>query len=400
MVGLLVSRVECFCLRTRNTLENTLLLDVIAKGFGAKNHYENINNLLLNTIEGWPCVGFGQGRPSKKTGTFKNNNKETAMIIAYVGLFLVSIAGLHVLRQYLCLVPQAPVNHEAFHGKLYKVGNAVVAYQPARVKAKRTVITMPGFLEDHRYFTQLYTQDDVELILLNSCNYHPPVIPNHAENCSFFNKNGFIEGTIAYDAAVLNWATQNLVTTQQVRVHGHSRGGAVVLEAVKQNPDLHKKHEVVLEAPVLPQGQGYPALEFAFGAVGLYLLPLFVPLLKRIPVDLYASIIYRPLNPRKKTLIAGLFFNPRTYQTILDNVHDLEQWMQQTDYSIYQHVTRGYVLIGEVDTVLDRSSMLLSARQAGERLTVIETKNTSHFVSLDDPSAVPTLSSVQVGAAV
>lgn len=322
------------------------------------------------------------------------------MTAAYVGLILVSIAGLHVLRQYLCLAPQAPLNHEAFNGKLYKVGNAVVAYRPARGKAQKTVIAMPGFLEDHRYFTQLYTQDDVELILLNSCNYHPPVIPNHAENSSFFNKNGFVEGTIAYDAAVLNWATQNFATTQQVRLHGHSRGGAVVLEAIKQNPVLHKNHEVVLEAPVLPQGKGYPALELALGRVGLYLLPLFVPLLKRIPVDLYASLIYRPLNLRKKHLIAGLFYNPKTYQTILDNVHDLEQWMQQSDYSIYQHVAHGYVLIGEVDTVLDRSSMLLSAHQAGERLKVIETKNTSHFVSLDDPLTVPAMAALQVEAVV
>lgn len=322
------------------------------------------------------------------------------MTVAYVGLILVSIAGLHVLRQYLCFVQQTPVNHEAFNGKLYKVGNAIVACRPAPGKAKKTVITMPGFLEDHRYFTQLYTQDDVELILINSCNYHPPVIPNHAENCSFFNKNGFIEGTIAYDAAVLNWATQNFATTPQVRVHGHSRGGAVVLEAIKQNSALHKTHEIVLEAPVLPQGKGYPALELALGRVGLYLLPLLVPLLKRMPVDLYASLIYRPLNPRKKNLIAGLFYNPKTYQTILDNVHDLEHWMQQTDYSIYQYVPHGYVLIGEVDTVLDRSSMLLSARQAGDRLQVIETPNTSHFISLDDPLVVPPLAAVNVAAMV
>lgn len=317
------------------------------------------------------------------------------MAIAYVVLFLVLIAGLHVLRQYLCTLAQPPVNHEAFTGKLYKVGDSVVAYRPARTKARATVITMPGFLEDHRYFTQLYNDDDVELILVNSCNYHPPVIPNHAENCGFFNKNGFALGSVEYDAAVLNWATQTLVTTDQVRVHGHSRGGAVVLEAVKQNPALHQRHEIILEAPVLPQGKGHPSLEMAFGAVGLYLLPLFVPLLKRIPVDLYAPIIYRPLSQRKKEVVAGLFYNPKTYQTILDNIHDLEQWMQKTDYSIYQFVTRGIILIGEKDTVLDRASMLLSARQAGNQFKVIETRNTSHFISLDDPDSVPVFSTVK-----
>lgn len=319
------------------------------------------------------------------------------MVISYVVSFLVSLAALHLLRQHLCTLVQAPVNHEAFTGKLYKVGDSVVAYRPARIKARATVIAMPGFLEDHRYFTQLYNDDDIELILINSCNYHPPVIPNHAENCGFFNKNGFPLASVDYDAAVLNWATQTLVTTDQVRVHGHSRGGAVVLEAVKQNPALHQQHEIVLEAPVLPQGKGHPSLEMALGtSVGLYLLPLFVPLLKRIPVDLYAPIIYRPLNQRKKEVVAGLFYNPKTYQTILDNIHDLEQWMQKTDYSIYQFVRRGIILIGEKDTVLDRASMLLSARQAGNQFKVIETRNTSHFVSLDDPASVPVFGALQV----
>ncbi|MBL4607123.1 MAG: alpha/beta hydrolase [Pseudomonadales bacterium] len=314
------------------------------------------------------------------------------MYIAYAVVLLLIVGGIHALRQYLFNVSQAPKNHEPFAGKLFEAGEATIAYRPAAVKAHATVVAMPGFLEDHRYFTGLYSDPDVELVLINSCNYHPPVIPNNRESCGFFNNYGFDLGSIEYDAAVLNWAVENLVTTNKMRLHGHSRGGAVVLEALKQNPSLHRESEVVLEAPVLPQGKGYPALEAAFGTIGLYLLPLIVPLIKRIPAGLYLPILYRPMNERKKTLLPGLFYNPKNYRTIVENIHSLEQWMEQNDFSIYQNVKNGVILIAEKDTVLDRKSMLASAHKAGDGVSVIETKNTSHFVSLDDPAVVPLIS--------
>ena len=314
------------------------------------------------------------------------------MYTVYVVALLLIMGGVHALRQYLLNASQSPHNHEPFAGEIFKAGQATIAYRPARIEANATVIAMPGFLEDHRYFTGLYSDPDLELILINSCNYHPPVIPSKQKTCGFFNSHGFDLDSIEYDAAVLNWAMENLVSTNQVRLHGHSRGGAVVLEAIKQKPDLHKESEALLEAPVLPQGKGHPSLELGLGRVGLYFLPLFAPLIKRTPADLYLPILYRPLNERKKTLLPGLFYNPKNYRTILDNVHSMERWMNENNSSIYAHVNSGLFLIPEKDTILDRKSMLASAKQAGSQLSVVETKGTSHFVSLDDPYIVPVLS--------
>ena len=313
------------------------------------------------------------------------------MNAVYLVLLLLLAGGIHALRRHLLNAPQAQKNHEPFSGRIYKVGQAMVAYRPAQTRATATVVAMPGFLEDQRYFTGLYSDPNVELILINSCNYHIPVIPNNPKLCEFFNQHNFKLGSIEYDAAVLNWAVENLVTTKQVRLHGHSRGGAVVLEAIKQQPNLHINNEALLEAPVLPKAKGHPALELALGTVGLYLLPLTTPIIKRIPAGLYIPFLYQPMNQRKKILLSGLFHNPKNYQTIIDNIHFLEEWMENNDYSIYKHVKNGTILIGEKDTVLDRKSMLESALKSGDNICVIETKNTSHFVSLDAPQLIPAI---------
>ena len=317
------------------------------------------------------------------------------MNTVYVIAIVIFSVAIHALRQYLMTVQQLPKNHEPFVGTIFKAGQATVAYRPASGQALATVVAMPGFLEDHRYFTGLYNDPEVELVLINSCNYHPPVIPCSPKSCGFFNKYDFQLGSIEYDAAVLNWAVENLATTHNIRLHGHSRGGAVVLEAIKQDPGLHANNEILLESPVLPQGKGYPALELALGTVGLYLLPLTTPIIKRIPAGLYMPILYRPLNERKEKLLAGLFHTPKNYKTIIDNVRLLEQWMDGNDYSIYKYVNKGMILIGEKDTVLDRKSMLESAQKSGDNIDVFETKNTSHFVSLDAPHLIPPIKTKQ-----
>lgn len=318
------------------------------------------------------------------------------MAVNYIILgILLIFTTIHFTRRYLLSVEQSPKNNESFNGQLYSVGDASVACRKTRSTPKFTVIAMPGFLEDQRYFYDLYKDDDIELILLNSSNYHVPVIPCQLEKCDFSNTNKYEPDSIEYDAAVLNWATRNLASTNQIRLHGHSRGGAVVLEAVKQAPELHENSEVLIEAPVLPQGKGYPALEIAFGKVGLYLLPLFIPIIKRIPANLYISVLYRPLNKRKESLLSGLFYSPKYYQTIINNIYTLERWMNENDFSIYDNVTKGYILIGEKDTVLDRKSMLESAHHA-HSLKVIETHKTSHFVSLDNPDVVPPVGSAEI----
>jgi alpha-beta hydrolase superfamily lysophospholipase len=52
--------------------------------------------------------------------------------------------------------------------------------------------------------------------------------------------------TIKDDVAVVIQAVKHLANTDELLLHGHSRGGAVVLEAIKQNPDLFKNAKVLL----------------------------------------------------------------------------------------------------------------------------------------------------------
>jgi hypothetical protein len=52
---------------------------------------------------------------------------------------------------------------------------------------------------------------------------------------------------------VLIQAVKNLASTGELLLRGHSRFGAVVLEAIKQDQELFKNATVRLEAPVLPE---------------------------------------------------------------------------------------------------------------------------------------------------
>lgn len=299
--------------------------------------------------------------------------------------------GVHLLRQHQLRRPQAAINHEDFPGVIYEVGAAYVAHRPAHAPVQLTVVAVAGFLEDFRYFTELYADPALELILINNSGYHCPDQHQTPRRPTWAEPIAEEVGSIEYDARVLNLALSHLAQGQQLRVHGHSRGGAVVLEAARQAPAAFKTAEVILEAPVLPGAAAYPLLELAFNPVGLYLLPFNFALLKRSNPELFAKWMYPPLNPRKLELIKGLYFNPRSYEIILKNVHSMRRWITQTDRSIYACVRQGMILIPEHDTVLDRASMLASARLAAPALQVVETRGTSHFVTLDQPQVVPPL---------
>jgi pimeloyl-ACP methyl ester carboxylesterase len=251
-------------------------------------------------------------------------------------------------------------------------------------------VAIHGFLEDWRYFTGLYCDPAVELICINSGGYHCP--DNHAATVipDWSQDPPYPLGTIAYDAHVLNQALVHLGRGRKVRVHGHSRGGAVVLEAARHRPELFETVEAVLEAPVLPGGEAHPALALAFNRVARYLLPFNFALMRRIPAKWYARWVFRPLNPRKLALVSELMSNPRTDRVALTNANDIESWMKETDSDIYDNLPRGCVLIAESDLVLDRRRMIDSAVQA-EGLQVRKTEGTSHFVTLDRPESLPVL---------
>lgn len=83
---------------------------------------------------------------------------------------------IHGLRTWLVRRPLPAVNHEPFEGTLERVNESIVACRAASSSPHRSVIAIHGFLEDFRYFTALYRDPSIELVLVNNSGYHCPVI--------------------------------------------------------------------------------------------------------------------------------------------------------------------------------------------------------------------------------
>ncbi|HBX41310.1 MAG TPA: alpha/beta hydrolase, partial [Marinobacter adhaerens] len=197
------------------------------------------------------------------------------------------------------------------------------------------------------------------------------------------------EGTIEYDACILNQALSSLPTTQNIRVHGHSRGGAVILEAIKQWPELYDDVEVVLEAPVLPNGKLSALVTTILEPVSHGMWPWLIRLINSAPSSAYGQTFFGKMNPRKKQLLSKLFSATKDHLTIVRNIENIMDWMARTDSSVYGHVRHGTFLIPAVDRILDRSSMLASARQSPTTMRIVETEAPSHFITLDSKEWVP-----------
>jgi pimeloyl-ACP methyl ester carboxylesterase len=301
----------------------------------------------------------------------------------------VLVALLVVFGRWRLLRTESPQrHHEPFDGTLYRVGDAAVADR--RVSQPRfTVIAMHGFVEDMRYFTRLYADPSIQLIAITSCGYHVPVADAALQEAAWAKPPAAPFGTIAYDAAVLVGALEHLPRAKTVRVHGHSRGGAVVLEASTMRPDLFADVEVVLEAPVLPGAK--PRMEA--NRLGLWLYPFLVAVWKRDPFTPRLRPAFGSLDDaRKRELLSGLPHNPKRVSTFVANVRDIQAWMRRRDASTYAHVRRGLVLVPSDDRVLDPVSMQESAKQAEPPLRIERVEGASHFVTLDRPDAIPKLS--------
>jgi pimeloyl-ACP methyl ester carboxylesterase len=307
----------------------------------------------------------------------------TALTVALV--LVVSAVLILIGRRSLMRAEYPQLHHEPFEGALYRVGHATVAERRVR-EPRASVIAMHGFVEDMRYFTRLYGDPSIQLIVLNSCGYHVPVTGAAFDDAAWARAPDAPFGTIAYDAAVLVQALEHLPRAKTIRVHGHSRGGAVVLEASMARPDLFADVEVVLEAPVLPGAR--PRTEAS--ALVLWLYPFVIPLWKRAPFAPRA--IFGSLDDaRKRELLSGLPHNPKHISTFVTNVSDLQSWMRERDASAYAHVRRGVVLVPSLDLVLDPVSMRESAKRAGPALEVVPVEGSSHFITLDRPDAIPLL---------
>lgn len=291
------------------------------------------------------------------------------------------------LRWWLMNREVTPRPTEPFDGHIHRVGKAVIAERRCD-EPRATVIAMHGFVADMRYFTRHYSEPDVQLILLTSCDYHLPITGPREQPAPWAKVPAEPEGTIAHDAAVLVQALEHLPKTDLVRVHGHSRGGAVVLEAAKQRPDLFERVEVVLEAPVLPQGRPYRSLT----RPQVWLIPFLIPLWRLAPISRHNRGAWGPLeDSRKRELIMTFPFNPKRVATLMANLLDIDAWSQGRDASLFQNVRRGTVLVPGKDRVLESSSMHASARLAGPGLEVVALEGCSHFVLWDRPDAMPAL---------
>jgi len=301
--------------------------------------------------------------------------------------FLIAAFVVYVVHLRLLYFVGSPGQIEKFDGVVYRVGEAAVAERRCEMP-RATVIAMHGFLENPRYFTQYYDDPDIQLITLTSGDYHVPFSGAEYRNAGWEATPGYALGTIEYDAAVLVQALAHLPKTKTIRVHGHSRGGAVVLEAATMRPELFRGVEVVLEAPVLPQGRSVtPVIPGT-----MWLVPYVFLLWRRHPISPLSQHAFGRLdNERKRSVIKSLPFSPRRLVTVIRNIRSIDSWMKSRDVGMYRNLERGAILIADEDHVLNSGAMRISARQAEGDLRIIEVDNSSHFVLFDRPDAVPPL---------
>ena len=300
-----------------------------------------------------------------------------------LGLFLLVLYGTHhwLLGRAVPRPPQAIMDAD-----IYSFNSGWIIRRHVQ-QPEATVLVVHGFLENPLYFTRYYQDPRVELIMLGATGYQLPIQSTRHKAAPWSHSSTQRVGTIAADAELLNLALEHLTSTRNLRVHGHSRGGAVVLEAARQRPDLFSSVEVLLEAPVLPQGKAYREQP----AIVRWILPLLHLLWQSKPDAALSSPVWGPLqSPDKRELIMAMPFNPRDTRLLLTNLQDLLDWMRTNGSDIYSHVQRGAVLVPGKDRILHSGAMLDSARQA-ENLQIVEVPDGSHFVMLDHPESIPPL---------
>ena len=314
-------------------------------------------------------------------------------ILTSLGLLALAVHALHLywLRREL---PQ--VHSMKFDGELYRVGETCIAVERPVAGATRTVICFPGFLEDVRYFLPLYEGRGYELILINNANYYSPFDQVGVKTLSW-PTNPYHTGTIAHDGFVVAYALQEFATTNDIVIHGHSRGGAVVLDAGRQFPEIMKDESrritAFLEAAVLPQGtQANGPSGPVASAITLYLMPIVLGLLRNLPVTWFEKTpMMIPPNVLKRDLFETLFSNTKSYATCVENARDIAEWQQNQRYDLYTGYHEIAVFVGERDDVLNTKTMTASAEEGQKqnpKVEIIQTSKTNHFISLELPEAI------------
>ena len=311
-------------------------------------------------------------------------------------VLLCLLLAFHAYREYWYRRDLPQIHTGEFSGELMKTGETYIARRPARNNSQLTIVCFPGFLEDMRYFQELYKDQDAELIIINNANYHCP-FPGRSLRELQWPENPHVMGTIEYDGFYLGLAIGHLVSGREVNVHGHSRGGAVVLEAGRQYPQLMNNRErpvrAILETPVLPQartpGKGSDPIPHM---IQCYLLPIFFGLSRNISTErLHKMPMMNPTTTLKTQLCHSIFSVSRSYATCVANAKSIVNWQRETGYEVYRNFPSLVVVIGARDSSLDRRSMLASAecgQGMNDSLSILQTKGTNHFISLEQPDTI------------
>lgn len=312
---------------------------------------------------------------------------------------LALLLAAHGYRTYWTLRRLPQVQTGAFSGDILQVGATYIARRPARSNPATTLICFPGFLEDMRYFQHLYETVECELILVNNADYHCP-FPTAAAQTLDWPENPYRLGTIEYDGFRLAQIVERLAGGTTIVLHGHSRGGAVVLEAGRQFPALMRRPgytvNAILEAAVLPQartaGRGSEAIPHYLLC---YFLPLVLGLARRDAVaHLRKQPMMQPCSPLKLEVCSAIYTNPRHYSTCIVNARSIRQWQAVNDEQLFRNFAHIDVVLGERDDVLDNPSMLSSAqrgRACNAAVNIVRTDDSNHFPTLEQPDILRNL---------
>lgn len=311
-----------------------------------------------------------------------------ALLILFAIVALVSVAR-RILADRIWPAPPG----EAFHGVLLQLGQNLVclpdrSHLDADAVGRTTLVCFPGFLEDMRYFLDVHRDTPARLIIINNANYQNPFRGVDIQSPAWFIGNPYPVGSIAHDAFCVNLVIEHMTGPERVVLHGHSRGGAVVLEAGNQRPQLTGSVEAILEAAVVPRGRLYDNGEKKLQPVGFYLFPFILSLLRVLPESFrLKSPLMRVSSPAKEKIVAALPFTPRQYATAELNSADIIDWQARTGYQSYEHFKRVTLFVGQRDSVLCREAMVASAARA-PAVNVVETRGTDHFISLESPADI------------
>src|SRR5690625_3679849 len=145
---------------------------------------------------------------------------------AFLLVLVILIILVGLTRRWLLYRPVAAPTSEPFDGVIYQVGQAAVAERRSPAP-EVTVIGVPGYCENARYFTAHYADPRIQLIILISADYHPGLDCQSLAAAPWADLPSVAAGSVEYDAQVLCQALSQLPKTGHIRIHGHSRGGAV-----------------------------------------------------------------------------------------------------------------------------------------------------------------------------